>query len=236
MVATAAHVTCGQIASGNGGWGVHAAAGPLKAGEARKGPTALRLFRLPDSRLNLAGLERLRNRYMNNTHGERKGRPSEATAVLGQGARIRHRLCWLAQGMVGILGTARCSGFICLDAIPGWPCFHFVPRGLRVALSLVDVKLLCSPGEQHDLAEGARPLTVRNCFSPVYPQLLFCQMNASFKATNRGVLLRCHGLRIRHFHCSSLGCCCGLGSIPGLGTCPSHAQASKTKQNNKPSF
>ena len=36
--------------------------------------------------------------------------------------------------------------------------------------------------------------------------------------TPPGVLLWCSRLRIQHGHCSSLGGCCGSGSIPGPGT------------------
>ena len=38
----------------------------------------------------------------------------------------------------------------------------------------------------------------------------------------RGIPLSCGGLRIWHCHCSSLGHCCGVGSIPGPGTSTCH--------------
>ena len=40
------------------------------------------------------------------------------------------------------------------------------------------------------------------------------------------------GLRIQHCHCNSLGCCCGMGSVPGLGTsaCLRHGQKKKGKK------
>ena len=59
-----------------------------------------------------------------------------------------------------------------------------------------------------------------------------------------------HGLRIRHCHCSILGCCCGLDLIPDLGTSTSHGHSQKKlviiltaakkssvfEYNNKPFF
>ena len=51
-------------------------------------------------------------------------------------------------------------------------------------------------------------------------------------STIEGLLLRCSGSRIWHCYCSSLGCFCGLGSIPGLGTSTWHRWALPSKKNH----
>ena len=40
----------------------------------------------------------------------------------------------------------------------------------------------------------------------------------------------CHGLRIQHYHCSSLGHCCGMGLIPGPGNSTNHGHGQKKKR------
>ena len=53
---------------------------------------------------------------------------------------------------------------------------------------------------------------------------------------SNGVLLWLSGLRIWHCHCSSSGCCCGVGSIPSLGTSPSHRHGQKKKNGVRMAF
>ena len=49
-----------------------------------------------------------------------------------------------------------------------------------------------------------------------------------------GVLLWHSGLRIRYCHCSSLGGCCGTGSVLDTGsTCRGHGQTKKERRENK---
>ena len=51
------------------------------------------------------------------------------------------------------------------------------------------------------------------------------------KDTGLGVPLWHSGLRIQHFHCRDLNCCCHAGSAPGLGTsmCCKCSQKKKKK-------
>ena len=48
-----------------------------------------------------------------------------------------------------------------------------------------------------------------------------------------GILLWCGGLRIQCGHYSSLGHCCGIGSIPGLGTstCCTHVERKEGRRD-----
>ena len=59
-------------------------------------------------------------------------------------------------------------------------------------------------------------------------------------STNTGNSMRLSGLRIWHCHCSGLGCCYGLGSVPGPRTsmCCRHGknQTSKPKKGQIPLF
>ena len=55
----------------------------------------------------------------------------------------------------------------------------------------------------------------------LYPLLLinnFIEIILQSSIINKGVLLWCSGLRVGHCHCSSSGCCYGMGLILGLGT------------------
>ena len=48
------------------------------------------------------------------------------------------------------------------------------------------------------------------------------------------VLLWHSGLRIWHYHCSGLGCCCGADSVPGLGSFTCCGRGQKNKKIYKP--
>ena len=41
------------------------------------------------------------------------------------------------------------------------------------------------------------------------------------------------GVRIQHYHCSGLGCCCSMGSTPGPGTSACHRCGKKTETKTK---
>ena len=65
--------------------------------------------------------------------------------------------------------------------------------------------------------------------------ILFLQIKIQFTR----ILWWLRGSRTPHCHCSSTGCCCGVGSVPGLGTfaCCGYSQKQtnkQTKQNKKP--
>ena len=53
----------------------------------------------------------------------------------------------------------------------------------------------------------------------------------SFKSPQILGALWCSGLRFWHCHCSSLGCCCGMGSISGPGTFSCHLYRKKKKKS-----
>ena len=53
------------------------------------------------------------------------------------------------------------------------------------------------------------------------------------KKTKKRNSLWGRGLRIQCCHCSSSGCCCGMGSIPGLGTSACHGYSQKERKRKE---
>ena len=60
------------------------------------------------------------------------------------------------------------------------------------------------------------------------------RIRIAIKKKKSGILSWGSRLRIQQCHCSSLGHCCGVGSIPGLGTCTWHRGSQKKKKNQPP--
>lgn len=90
------------------------------------------------------------------------------------------------------------------------------------------------------MGETTREIKANSCLACLTGGMavLFIEMGKTWKERELiknytlGVLLWSSRVRMEHFHCSNLGCCCDAGSTPGPGTSTFHIHGC-SKKNKK---